>query len=514
MTFCPPRAPLLLLLGLGAITACGATKNEPGASGGSGGTRDPSAGAPAGGTATRGGSESAGNASGGSTGGGRSSGGAAGAGNPATSVTYEQDEETVLVNPERGFYHHLETRSGSYTPLGEAELRAFREEEGVSLALRLFYLERYVDGELPAAYLAKLTADFDTARAAGSKLVLRFAYTDAEAGNDATPERVLAHVEQLAPLLTANADVIATVQAGLIGAWGEWYYTSHFGNAGVVSAQDFENRKAVVDALLQALPESRTVQLRTPTFKRRLYGTTALGAATAWSGAPASRLGHHNDAFVADATDMGTYSDLEVEVPYLAEDSAWVPVGGENNQYLAPRTACPSALAELEKLHVSFLNTDFLAATIAEWKAQGCYAVMQRRLGYRLALVSATLDRAVRSGERASVSLELRNDGFAAPYNPRAVELVLKAADGALYRAPLQAEPRAWQPGAAIHLTESVSLPGVPPGQYELFLALPDPVDSLRVRPEYSIRLANPGAWDEALGANRLNAELEVRPAE
>ncbi len=497
----------------GAALSCNDAKSAPveNASGNAsvGGTG--SGGSPAGGTPTAG---SAPSTAGSTAIGGEAPSGAAGANGTRTQVSYETDAESVLANPERGFYHHLETRSASYSALTAAELQGFRTNESVSLVLRVFYLESFMDAELTADYLAKLTGDFAAARDAGSKLVLRFAYTSSESGEDATRERILGHLQQLAPVLAENVDVIATVQAGLIGAWGEWYYTQHFGNAGSVSQSDYDNRKAVVDALLQALPKTRAVQLRTPAFKRRLYGTTPLDAASAFSGTPASRIGHHNDAFVADATDMGTYLEPEVELPYLEADSAWLPVGGENNQYLAPRTACPSALAEMEKLHVSFLNTDYLAATITEWKEQGCYETMRRRLGYRLSLTSGSFDEAAPSGGSVLVSLTLKNEGFAAPFNPRAVELVLRSASGEIHRLPLDAEPRSWLPGKAIELERRVSLSGVPAGRYALFLALPDPTPSLRDRAEYAVRLANSDVWEASLAANRLGAELQVLPAE
>ena len=35
--------------------------------------------------------------------------------------------------------------------------------------------------------------------------------------------------KQLKPVLQKNEDVIFVLQAGFVGAWGEWYYTTHFG---------------------------------------------------------------------------------------------------------------------------------------------------------------------------------------------------------------------------------------------------------------------------------------------
>lgn len=125
-----------------------------------------------------------------------------------------------------------------------------------------------IDGRVRAglilATLTLLQRQFDAIRTAGLTAILRFAYTDDVAGDDAAPAQVLRHIEQLTPLLRQNAYVIATVQAGFVGAWGEWYYTRHFGNEGRVSAADQANRAAVVQALLNALPATRTVQLRTP----------------------------------------------------------------------------------------------------------------------------------------------------------------------------------------------------------------------------------------------------------
>ena len=53
-----------------------------------------------------------------------------------------------------------------------------------------------------------------------------------------------------------HEDVISVVQAGFIGVWGEWYYTTHFGNPnnGGPNDHDWANRIKVVNALLTAVP--------------------------------------------------------------------------------------------------------------------------------------------------------------------------------------------------------------------------------------------------------------------
>ncbi len=118
-------------------------------------------------------------------------------------------------------------------------------------------------------------------------MVIRFAYTNkTHAGDcndqykicppygDASKKIVLMHIEQLKPLLQQNADVIAVVQMGFIGIWGENYYTDYFGDAstsGLARIMDssWRDRNEVLQALLNAVPKDRMVDVRTPQIKQR-----------------------------------------------------------------------------------------------------------------------------------------------------------------------------------------------------------------------------------------------------
>jgi hypothetical protein len=108
------------------------------------------------------------------------------------------------------------------------------------------------------------------------------------------------------------------------------------------------------------------------------------------------------------------------------------------------------------------------------------------------------------------VSIGVRNEGYAAPYNPRDVRLVLKnVSSGALTRLALNSDPRTWAAGSTISINQTVTVPASQAaGRYQLFLELPDP--QLPNRPEYSIRLANEGTWDAGAGLNNLNATITV----
>jgi hypothetical protein len=106
------------------------------------------------------------------------------------------------------------------------------------------------------------------------------------------------------------------------------------------------------------------------------------------------------------------------------------------------------------------------------------------------------------------------NDGYAAPFNPRGLNLILRnTSSGSVYVATLPDDPRRFAPGTTTTVSQTFCLPGdFVAGTYAYFLGLPDPVPALATRPEYAIRLANLNLWDAATGLNNLNAGLVVSP--
>ena len=153
------------------------------------------------------------------------------------------------------------------------------------------------EGEsLDDALLDSLSAGLAAVRAVGIKVTMRFVYNDGF-DPDAPKARVLEHIQQVKPLLAANADVIAAFQAGFIGAWGEWHSSTN----GLATPQ---NRKDILLAFLDAVPASRSVQIRTPMFKDEIFPGGALGSAEAFTGSARARTGHHNDCFLASVDDM------------------------------------------------------------------------------------------------------------------------------------------------------------------------------------------------------------------
>ena len=183
---------------------------------------------------------------------------------PEPGIKYEASSE-IFVNTERGFAKTLSVQSGG-APLNLVQLKTFRSQH-ISLVVRVFYLNGYKDKPLDAAELLLIETDLNNLREAGLKGVIRFAYTDQMNGTDAPLAIVQQHLDQLKPVFENHKDVIAFVQAGFIGAWGEWHNSSN----GLGTP---ENKKIILEKLLSVLPKEIMVQVRTPGYKQAVFNTT------------------------------------------------------------------------------------------------------------------------------------------------------------------------------------------------------------------------------------------------
>jgi len=476
-------------------------------------------------------------------------------------VTY-QESARDFPNPERGFYHPSDTRASAFEALSEEKLKEYRNPSRTAnatydvvstLIYRDFVLDKFKSSPIDEATLTSIGGDFNTVRKAGLKMIVRFTYTlETKAGScpdkaicppygDAPKNIVLGHIGQLKPLLQQHADVIAFVQMGFIGIWGENYYTDYFGDAsanskdGKLLDQNWQDRAEVLKALLDATPKEIMVQVRTPqTKQRQVYGVNSavtsapLTDAEAFTGSDKSRIGFHNDCFISSPDDYGTYDDYgNSSTPhksettalksYFAADSKYVVVGGEtcSDDYSPQNDCAPAGIAEKEMrdMHYTYLNTSYNNNVNNDWVDGGCMDNIKKNLGYRFVLRSAVLPSTISKDEPLKIKITLENTGYASPVNARPVQLILRSTtDKKTYALAVDTDVRKWYSGETV-LDTSVS-PGtasIPAGTYELLLSLPDAHASIAQRPEYAIRLANNDIWESETGYNKLNHRIEIR---
>ncbi|MBN1418227.1 MAG: DUF4832 domain-containing protein [Planctomycetes bacterium] len=473
-----------------------------------------------------------------------------------------------LRNPERGWRietlfaepagapvwgpaHHLKDRlTQTYEDAWWILDAARYEPEGLTLAQMYCYLDGYIETPIDARKLALLDAGLDEVRRRGLKAVLRFAYekdTHRRGGPDLA--RILAHIDQLKPIIRKHADVILVLQAGFVGAWGEW----HSSTRGI--EKDHAALGAIVAKVLDALPSDRMTQVRVPKYKRWVIEQPGLAAL-------APRIGFHDDGFLAGTTDGGTWPEgprfanpgnpefdvMTRQSPFVLVDGElfWSDQGGAIDGIRAAARLMLHHYTSFSIAH-SYSEREGKPYSIDAWirqpltiecareaklsisdgyfddgagapVARTAYEYIRDHLGHRLELARAGFAARIRAGEEASFAIELVNRGFSAIHNPRPVFIALISPDGrvAVFRGE-DVDPRAWQPHAPgdedakplLHRFQvRARIPeDLDPAGYLVGLWLPDGYESLRMDPRYAIRVANRDVpwWTDREGRYGIN---------
>ncbi|MGL5819340.1 MAG: DUF4832 domain-containing protein [Phycicoccus sp.] len=418
--------------------------------------------------------------------------------------TYTADG-SLFLNPERGFHDNTDltgTHEGT-------------RAEGYALSRVIIRLDDFRAGPISQAKLDEIDASFTAAAAGGVKVLPNVAYNFDNGGVDAPLDVVLGHLDQLKPLFEKHRGVVAATYDGFIGAWGEWHSSSN-------GLDEEPARSQIWKKILEVLPADRMMTTRYVTHYEEMTGA-GMTKEMAYDGSEIARTGLGNQCFLSTENDGGTYDydDPESDKKILEGFSTYTPVIGETCQIAGDvnRGDCDTARSELERFHWSSLNAEFHEPTLDRWKKDGCYEEFDRRMGYRFELKSSSIQEQVKAGEALSASFVVRNVGYAAPFNPRGLELVLRNTDtGATYPMSILKErdaaldPRMWfRESGDITVAASPAVPAeVPAGTYDLLLGLSDPVPALSTRPEYSIRLASQGVWEESTGLNLLATGVAV----
>ena len=397
--------------------------------------------------------------------------------------TYTATDAPIL-NPERGFFTPYELPGYP----GFSPVRA----TGNTLVHLNIRLDAWREAAIPRDVLDGFDTNLADIRDAGLKSIIRFSYNEGpypDSEPDASKAQILRHIDQLTPLLQKNADVIAWLEAGFIGAWGEWHTSTN-------GLDNITDKRDILTALVNAIP-NRFVQVRYPANIIEMY-PEPLEAINA-------RIAHHNDCFLSSDTDVGTYerdgvNTIERDQKYLAELTRFTPMSGETCAPNPPRSECASAIKEMELLHFSAINEAYHKGILRSWEDGGCMAEISNRLGYRFLLVATGFNEQVRPGGTIHLRADINNIGFAGPVNRRPLNVVL---DGERrYVVPLDIDTRQWEPGT-VTLTAQLHIPSnANPGEYRLALWLPDGTESLRDNSLFAIQFANENVWDESAGWN------------
>lgn len=446
---------------------------------------------------------------------------------PANLTFTEADGD--VINPERGFYKHFEYKFNGSVPSTTIASHTFDEP----LVLTIFYLRDYrASDHLSSDVLNKVDAEWAAARAKGKKVIARFAYTwEDETPHDPSPEQVLNHLDDLKAYFSKYEDILLVVQAGFIGTYGEWYYKdSDFKwtvSGGTLSG--FDNAISVVDKMLEVVPESRQIAVRTPFYKRWYLHPTSISAPvdaiSSWGTSANQRIGYFNDGFRGSSSDVGTFNYGDLDYNWWYDQGEWLVCGGESayagrdydhdgtvsdaekQQWLEENAALANpvnSIAELKRQHLSYLHNaptnilmDYWAGSSDggkfSWGGADMIPDIKKALGYRLVINSADFTgSSLESGATVNYSISIQNKGCARVLYQRPCMLVL-IHDGTpeVLKSNLT-DVRNLVPGAsATELSGSFELPQDVAKNDQLAIWLPDNAAGLQATPAYSIRLAN-----------------------
>ena len=313
-------------------------------------------------------------------------------------------------------------------------------------------------------------------------------------------EMLLEHISQIAPVLEEYEDILMGVDGGFFGPWGEMH-SSTFGTSP-------EAYKWLLDALLEAVPESRSITVHAGAFLswyNATYGTdytfgTIDQIPAPEEGTPEARFGFFDDSY-AYGEDEG--DDFPDDWGSLSE-GIWWPAGtlGDSDEFDRGKlltwirsqnnlfggeaqgdetlwNTFPYVAWEASYAQTVYLNADYEDQVHDRWgefiytqenmaremtnSCDGPYAVkyaifdpvydqktgaeyFRDRLGYRLVQREGYASEAVRKGENFSFRGKIQNVGFGNIVNRKAVTVILEGEDGSIYSAPAAVDVRSWRP--------------------------------------------------------------------
>ena len=120
------------------------------------------------------------------------------------------------------------------------------------------------------------------------------------------------HIDAIAEMLGNYRDVIAYIQAGYLGRWGEWNADEYSLEVNGPLLHSYTDRSDIIDRVLSAYAAAgvlQDVELRRPVFAKEVVDRN--------SGA---NVGLHNDCFMSNDGDFGTYATTFPNSPVQFDD--------------------------------------------------------------------------------------------------------------------------------------------------------------------------------------------------
>lgn len=444
-------------------------------------------------------------------------------------ASYTFDEQDILSdNPESGFYSTSLIKltengadSARATPVVKSDTSSMLHLK-VDLSAFSGSMNGSNDIELSSAAIAAFANTLESIKQNNNTVILRFVYDNFAAGvidgvSKVEPNQsmLLRHIGQLSDTFKAYSTTINAIQVGFYGLWGECYYNT---DAATVKGKEYYPQ--TVNALLNATSGTEiTIAVRTPQY----YSWYNV----AGSHADDARVGIFNDAYGANATDMGTYTDREKETEWLSARSAHTYYGGEAipdttsndaKNGVGPYNNPEYFIEEAYKLHTSYLNWEWNQAIHAQWAAlkytgketaynDTALAYIEAHLGYRFVVKDVKTYKTVADGEKLPIDISVCNTGFANLVKSKRCDIVIVNANGivAAELIDVNIDARKFISQATVTQSIKIDLPStLVQGSYGVYLRMSSGQTLNNGKYYSAVRFANEDMWNDGLQANYI----------
>jgi hypothetical protein len=438
-------------------------------------------------------------------------------------------------NPERGFYEQQYIRlkrSGGSAANPNANLVHLRIDLSEFSSNATVGDTKGVSEALTDAALKNLSDTLENIRKKGHTAIVRACYDYQYNGkSDYEPEQdmILQHLQQLGTVYTEYADVIAYVELGMYGPWGEMHTSKCCTKANVTQA---------LNTLLASTPDTIKIGVRRPDYIADWLGVDKkdfdvnsdnFKTAVVEKGTLAYRVGMYNDGYLGSSTDLGTYDNSITRakgVEWLSEFARYTLYGGEcvanaGGGIIGAYNTIDYISKEGFDTHTSYLNIAWNYNVINSWKndevytgedeynGQTAFKYINDHLGYRLVMRDSVLPVAVKSGDSLAIDLKLENVGFGNIVNSKKVTVVLKNAAGDVIELTPEDDinPCEFLSKEISEIKTDIDLPDMDKGVWSVYFRISKYGDLKTDNNYQCIRFGNAEKyWDKTIGANYIGS--------
>ena len=325
-------------------------------------------------------------------------------------------------------------------------------------------------------------------------IILRIVYDIKGQGMENEPSSikiVKSHMKQLGSIICEHMSKkeslpgkILVHQGLFVGSWGEMHGSKFLSEA---------RMKELSDTFLEATKGSCPIAVRKPVQLRQL--SCQKTASSPLQNASNINFTLFNDAIFGSETDLGTYGTIcksalsenseREKTPWAREDElSWQQsfmqqsfcggevLGGMNNVSESPvNTDYPQrtldwnqVVADLAKMHVSYLNSIYSKEVLDDWKAQRImwngkeiseYDYIGRHMGYRFTVTQVKISCVSQEKKKQTqsqisknvITLTIKNTGFANLCEEAVCRLILTENNENIKAFEIKSDPRTWNSG-------------------------------------------------------------------